>query len=144
MSFYEISKMSKFAYRFYNFVLLSWSIRGQFQRNCIQSSNYTFTCIRCNAYYFQKTGSPSYNFSVVKLFKNVTLQISNFISVSWLIKKKVPIWCNVNFEALFLCFFILRKQPKNEHYTIWGKVLLVKLLRSNLKSGGLQLFLSFF
>ena len=33
---------------------------------------------------FSKTRSPSYNISVVKYFKNVTLRISSFISVSYL------------------------------------------------------------
>ena len=36
------------------------------------------------------------------LFKNVTLKISNFISVR--LPKQIPIWCNVNFESVFFVF----------------------------------------
>ena len=39
-------------------------------------------------------------FNGIKLFKNVTLQILNFILISLLIKN-VPIWCNVNFVSVF-------------------------------------------
>ena len=38
--------------------------------------------------------------SGIKLFKNVTLQILNFIPINKLIKF-FPIWCNVKFSLLF-------------------------------------------
>ena len=37
---------------------------------------------------------------VKKLFKSVTLQILNFIFVSFTIKN-FPIWCNINFLSVF-------------------------------------------
>ena len=53
-------------------------------------------CIHC---YFQETGIPSHSFSVIFFLRNVTLQISNFISE--LTNKNFPIWWNVNVEAVF-------------------------------------------
>ena len=72
------------------------------------TSTYYLRCIctRC-CQYFQKTESPSHNFSVV----NVTLQILNFISVTQLIKL-FPIWCNVNFGSVFFAFLYCLMQWK--------------------------------
>ena len=49
-------------------------------------------------------------------FQNITHQISNFISVSLLIKN-FPIWCNVNFFSCFHC----NKQYKNNRGYIFEK-----------------------
>ena len=49
--------------------------------------------------YIQKTKSLSHDFSVLK-----TLQILDFILVCKLIKS-FPIWCNVNFKALFFSLY---------------------------------------
>ena len=55
--------------------------------------------------YFQKTGSPSHIFSILKnLLKNVTFPISNCISV---LNQQFPIWRNVNFESAFFALYIV-------------------------------------
>ena len=66
------------------------------------------------------------SFNGKKLFKNVTLQILNFILISWIIEL-FPIWCNVNFVSAFIALNNTKKQRKfNIHHT-W-KILSVNLL----------------
>ena len=86
-------------------------------------------CTRCFRD-FGKTECPSCNFSVgKKLLKNVTLQISKFISVNKLIKN-FPVRYNVNSKAVFSIPKNQRKEPQNWHYIIlWGKCLLVNFTK---------------
>ena len=56
------------------------------------------------------------------LFKNVTLQISNFISVIKLIKN-FPIWFNVNFESFIAINNIKSKENRRKiNITPYGKM----------------------
>ena len=73
--------------------------------------------------------------------KNVTLEILNFILVSWIIKI-FPIWCNVNFECVFTAIRNIKKTEKTySKLTLhhMGKLFIsYNLLTYNLKSGGLH------
>ena len=77
------------------------------------------------------------------IFKNVTLQILNFIPVSPLIKI-FPIWCNVKFFCFFVLFNEVKRDTKLILHHIWRKFLLFNLSRYDLKSGGLHFFEVFY
>ena len=69
-----------------------------------------------------------------KLLKNVTLQIPNIIFPNRMLKF-FPIWCNVNLEAVFSALNNTKKRTENLTLNDIGNILLVNLLRQNLKSG---------
>ena len=57
-------------------------------------------------------------FNGTKTFKNVTLQILNFILIN---NKNLPIWCNVNFVSVFTALSNTEKQ-RNFNITPYGEM----------------------
>ena len=78
------------------------------------SNNAKVHLVSMHTWYFRKTWSPSYShnlFVVKKTFQKCNPPDFEFY-LGKLNDKKIPIWCNVNFESVFIAINNTKKQRK--------------------------------